>query len=91
MATDDIDTDARDPEVGEELTVVVVHPNEDTDRDPAAKVGGKTAYIRFDSGYQPSFSEVVDIRVADVMEHNLLLVPADPETYRERAENDRKN
>lgn len=84
----DVDNEFPDPKVGDELTVVVVHPNRETNRDPAAKVNGKTAYIRFpdEVEYTPTFAEVVDVRVADIQEHNLLLVPQDPEKYRESTE-----
>jgi len=85
---DEVDDHVVDPEVGDELTVVVIHPNRESSRDPAAKVNGKTSYIRFpeDINYDPIFAEIIDVRIADIQEHNLLLVPQDPEKYREETE-----
>lgn len=71
----------RDPDIGDVVTVVVVHPNKDSDRDPAAKLGGKTAYIRAEDQYsfEPEFGETIQATVADVQEHNYLLLVGDEE------------
>lgn len=73
------------PEHGDQLTVVVVYPNADRDREPVAKVGGRTAYIRFpkDCDYQPSFAEEIDVKVADVEDRHLLVLPTNVQQYRE--------
>lgn len=65
-----------DPEIGDEMTVVVVHPNKSGDRDPVAKVGGKSTYIRFpDKGSSPcDFGDRVRVRIADVQRNNYVAV-----------------
>lgn len=79
--TETIESEKRIIETGDVIEVVIVHPNGDQDNDPAARVGGKIAFIRFGSDYQPEFGEVVECRVADVDDGNVLLVPEDPESY----------
>lgn len=71
--------DVPSPNIGDDLTVVVVHPNIEKDKDPAAKINGKTAYIRAENteDFTPTFGEKIDVRVADIQEHNILLTVLD--------------
>lgn len=70
------------PEIGDELTLVVVHPNTDTGRDPVAKINGVSCYIRMPDGSDaPAFGEAVRCRIADVEESHYLAVPAHPDDH----------
>lgn len=80
-ATENVETEPRVVKSGDLISVVVIHPNADRDNDPATRIGGKIAFIRFGSDYQPEFGEVVQCRVADIDEGNVLLVPEDPQEY----------
>lgn len=74
---------ANDLSIGDEVGVVVLYPNADVDRDPAGEIGDKVAYIRFDGDYQPAFAEEIEATVANVKDRNLVLVPSNPDDYRE--------
>lgn len=67
------------PEIGDELTLVVVHPNKGTDRDPVAKINGVSCYIRMpDDATPPGFGDAIRCRIADVEHSHYLAVPANP-------------
>lgn len=71
------------PEIGDELTLVVVHDNRTTDRDPVAKINGVSCYIRLpDDANPPEFGDAIRCRIADVEESHYLAVPANPEEFR---------
>lgn len=66
-----------DISLGDEFQAVIVHPNSDDDRDPVAKVGGKTTFLRFpEKGTNEAhFGQVVTARMADKQTgHNLAVV-----------------
>lgn len=61
---------------GDEMTIVVHHPNTDADRDPAGRIDNRTTYIRFEDGTPDDleFGDTVRVRIADITEHNVFAV-----------------
>lgn len=69
-------TDRQNLEVGDEVKVVVLYPNEQKDRDPVVKIDGVTGFLQFDDrGFVPDFGDVYRARVADVSTSHRLLIP----------------
>lgn len=83
MGRGNVDLQPPEPEIGDEMTLVVVHPNKDTDRDPVAKINGVSCYIRMPDRGSADFGAAVRVRIADVQDSNYLAVPTNPEEYRD--------
>lgn len=65
--------------VGDVLSLVVVHPNRDEDRDPVAKIDGVTTFIRFQEKHTSDvcFGQTVRAKIADIEEGHILAVALD--------------
>lgn len=63
--------------VGDTLTTVVLFPNTEDDREPAAKYKDRTLYISADDDWEPEQGEVVDVRIANIKENTMRGVKVD--------------
>lgn len=62
---------------GDKLPVVITDTNDDSSKDPVTEIDGMTTFIRFENGYQPSFGEMVTVKIADIADSHIVAVATD--------------
>lgn len=73
----DVTLSADGVSVGDTLTTVIVHPNLEDGREPAAKYGERTVFISGPEDWEPDKGDVVEARVANIKEKNMRCVLVD--------------